>query len=92
LFRDCNSHCNSYTERQLKQIAKLKVLLVDQVVPDLEVRITVKELALLTVQLAGEGLFEFLEFICLHPPFGEHKDQKSKFYSLWMDKVTSHKN
>ena len=62
--------------------------LIEQIEPDIEVKIILKELCHVSLQFKGEGLFEFLEFISIHPPMAQSKEQKSRFYSMWMDKIS----
>lgn len=86
------SQFNAYSEKQLKQIAKLKGLLKDKVEPEFEINLTLKDVGQVAMQLKGEGLFEFLEFICLHPSAAENSDHLSSFYELWLSKVVSNKS
>ena len=78
---------NTYSEKQLKQIAKLKGLLKEKVYPQFEIKASLKEIGELGVILNGEGLFELFEFVCLHPPTFETKDHISAFYELWLSKI-----
>jgi hypothetical protein len=66
------SQFNAYSEKQLKQIAKLKGLLKDKVEPEFEINLTLKDIGQVSIHLKGEGLYEFLEFICLHPSASDH--------------------
>jgi hypothetical protein len=76
----------------LKQIAKLKGLLKDKVEPEFEVVLTLKDIGQVSIHLKGEGLYEFLEFICLHPSASDHTDNLSSFYELWLSRVVSNKS
>ena len=86
LFRETVAVFNAYTDRQLKQIAKLKTLLAEKSEPEIEVSLTLKDMCVVSLHMTGQGLFEFLEFVCLHPALNQPKDKLQRFYESWLSR------
>jgi len=57
--------------------------------PDFEISIELKELGQAKLHLRGESLYEFLEFVCLHPSMSASKDTRGRYYEYWIKRMGS---
>lgn len=91
VFTELVSYFNTYSEKQSKQMLKFMLLMSEQAKPGFEVSMTVAELGKLTFGMKGEGLFEFIEFLSLHP-LPTELTSLSRYYESWTTRYANAKH
>lgn len=73
----------------MKQVVKLKGLLMKNVDPEFQITLEIKDLGKGQVRVQGESLFDFLEFICFHPSMEKSKEARGRYYDQWLKRTSA---
>jgi hypothetical protein len=83
------AYFNSYSERELKQLSKLKAVLSEQALPNLELLFVVKGVSETSVKVQAEFLYDLLEFLMMHPHPKEAPQSKINLYlQMWLKRFS----
>lgn len=89
LFHETVNYFNSYSERELKQLSKLKAVLSEQAFPNLELVFVVKEISETSVKVQAEFLYDLLEFLMMHPSPKTAPQSKINLYlQTWLKRFS----